>query len=63
MNSREEDKARELKHTPSGRVFLAYLEQLKLTRMQDLLSAKGETLVQLQGRAQELDSLIKFLKE
>jgi hypothetical protein len=63
MDSDIHAKAAELKYTPSGRVFVEYLKfELDIVKTK-LILARNEMIPQLQGRAQQLTDLIKFLSE
>lgn len=55
------EKAAEIKHTGIARVLTAFLEERLEERTKQLITIKdSESLRQLQGRAQELNELIKY---
>lgn len=57
-------KAAEIKHTGVSRVLVAYLEAELETHKNSLIVVKdSDILRQLQGRAQQLNELIKFFSE
>jgi len=63
MASEIEARAAEIKHTAASRVLVEYL-QFKLDKNKNnLMIAKSDMFIQLQGRAQELQDLITFFSE
>ncbi len=58
-----EAKAAEIKHTATARVLVAFLQFKQDKIKSQLVIAKNDMFINLQGRAQELDDLIKLFSE